>query len=179
MKKIIIVGILMSFIACNQKNNTENANNEKKNIINGSLKKMYFGDNHDMYPLNDTLIFSKEVVELNSQCDSVSKVDVQRIANSNNPTDKPTLREGSSVSSLYEGVTDFQINEIKTVNEKTEVTVTLSNKQYPTQKKWNEKIIFIDQNGLKIDNIYFDRDLVKTTEPNLKKSLTSFIKQID
>lgn len=74
---------------------------------------------------------------------------------------------------------DFQINEIKTVNEKTEVTVTLSNKQYPTQKKWNEKIIFIDQNGLKIDNIYFDKDLVKTTEPNLKKSLTSFIKQID
>jgi len=179
MKKIGILGILMSVIACNQKNNTENANNEKEQIINVSLKKMYYGDSHDMYPLNDTLFFSKEIVELNSQCDSVSKVDAERIANSNSPTDKPILREGSRVSSLYEGVTDFKINEIKTINEKTEVTVTLSNKHYPTQKQWNEKIIFIDQNGLKIDNIYFDKDILNTTEPNLKKSLINFIKQMD
>jgi rhodanese-related sulfurtransferase len=38
------------------------------------------------------------------------------------------------------------LDEIKTVNAKTEVTVTLSNKHYPTQKEWNEKIIFINQN---------------------------------
>jgi signal recognition particle subunit SEC65 len=180
MKKIVILGILMSVIACNQKNNSENTNNEKEKILNSSLQKMYYGDSHDKYPLNDTLIFSKEIVALNRQCDSVSKVDAQRIANSKHQTDKPFLREGSRVSSLYEGVTDFKINEMKTVNEKIEVTVNLSNKHYPTQKTWNEKIIFIDQNGLKIDNIYFDKDIINyQIDPNLKKSLTNFIKQID
>jgi hypothetical protein len=179
MKKIMILGILMSVMACNQKNKTENGNNENKEKIISSLKKMYHEDSHNNYPLNDTKIFSKEIVELNRECESITSADVERIAKSNNPTDKPLLREGSRISSLYEGVTDFKINEMKTVNEKTEVTVTLSNKHYPTQKQWNEKIIFIDQNGLKIDNIYFNKDILKTTEPNLKKSLINFIKQID
>lgn len=171
MKKVVILVILMSVIACNQKNNTENENNEKEKIINSLLNKMYYAYSHEA--LNDTLIFSKEVVELNNQCDSISIVDAKRIANSNNPTDKPILREGSLVSSLYEGVTDFKINEIKTVNGKTEVTVTLSNKHYPTLEQWNEKIILIAQNGLKIDDIYFDEDMT------LKKSLINFIKLND
>jgi signal recognition particle subunit SEC65 len=88
----------------------------------------------------------EEIVELNRQCDSVTNADVERIAKSNSPTDKPLLREGSRISSFHEGVTDFKIKEIKTINEKTEVTVTLSNKHYPTQKQWDEKIIFIEQN---------------------------------
>ena len=176
MNKIIILGVLMSIMACNQK--TENANNANKEKINSSLKKMYYEDSHNKYPLNDTIIFSKEIVELNRQCDSITNVDVERIAKSNHPTDKPVLREGSRISSLYEGVTDFKINEIKNINEKTEVTVTLSNKHYPTQKQWNEKIIFIHQNGLKIENIYFNKDVLNSTEPNLKKSLINFIKQL-
>ncbi len=179
MKKILILGLLMGVIACNQKNNTENANNENKEKIKSSLKKMYYEDSYNKYPLDDTIIFSKEIVELNRKCDSVSEADAERIAKSNHPTDKPVLREGSRVSSLYEGVTDFKINEIKTIDKKTEVTVTLSNKHYPTQKAWNEKIIFIDENGLKIENIYFNKDMLSYTEPNLKKSLINFIKQTD
>lgn len=177
MKKIIILVVLISLVACNQKNKTEN-NIIKEEII-SSLKKMYAQDSHHEYPLNDTIIFSKEIVELNRKCDSITSADVERIAKSNNPTDKPLLREGSRISSLYEGVTDFKINQIKTVNKKTEVTVTLSNKHYPSEKQWNEKIIFIDQNGLKIDNIYFNKDLLSTSEPNLKKSFVNFIKQIN
>ena len=180
MNKIVILGALISVLACNQKNKTENLNNENKEKINSSLKKMYFEDSRNEYLLNDTIIFSKKIVELNRQCDSVTNADVERIAKSNQPTDKPVLREGSRISSLYEGVTDFKINEIKTINEKTEVTVTLSNKHYPTQKQWDEKIIFIDENGLKIENIYFNKDLINyQIDPNLKKSLTNFIKQVD
>lgn len=180
MNKIVILGALISVLACNQKNKTENLNNENKEKINSSLKKMYFEDSRNEYLLNDTIIFSKNIVELNRQCDSVTNADVERIAKSNQPTDKPVLREGSRISSLYEGVTDFKINEIKTINEKTEVTVTLSNKHYPTQKQWDEKIIFIDENGLKIENIYFNKDLINyQIDPNLKKSLTNFIKQVD
>jgi signal recognition particle subunit SEC65 len=180
MNKIVILGALISVLACNQKNKTEILNNENKEKINSSLKKMYFEDSRNEYLLNDTIIFSKKIVELNRQCDSVTNADVERIAKSNQPTDKPVLREGSRISSLYEGVTDFKINEIKTINEKTEVTVTLSNKHYPTQKQWDEKIIFIDENGLKIENIYFNKDLINyQIDPNLKKSLTNFIKQVD
>jgi hypothetical protein len=170
MKKILILGVFISIMACNQRNKTENANNEMKKIINSSLKKMYQEAVHDM---NDTLIFSKEVVKLNRRCDSLTNADAERIAKSNMPTDKPYLREGSRVSSFAEGVTDFKINEIKTINNKTEVTVTLSNKYYPTQKQWNEKIIFIDENSMKIENIYFNEDM----ESNLKKSLINFVKQ--
>ena len=167
----------MCVIACNQKNKTENTNILNKEKINSLLKIMYNADSE--FSLNDTIIFSKEIVELNRLCDSITNADVQRIAKSNNPTDKPLLREGSRVSSLYEGVTDFKINEIKSINEKTEVSVTLSNKNYPTQKPWDEKIIFIDQNGFKIENIYFDKDILKTNEPTLKKTLENFIKQVD
>jgi hypothetical protein len=54
----------------------------------------------------------------------------------------------------------------------------LSNKHYPTQKEWNEKIIFINQNGLKIENIYFNKDIINyQIDPNLKKSLINFIEQ--
>ena len=179
MKKILILGVLMGVIACNQKNKTENSNNENKEKIKSSLKKLYYEDSYNKYPLDDTIIFSKEIVELNRKCDSVTEADAERIAKSNHPTDKPVLREGSRVSSLYEGVTDFKIDEIKTIDKKTVVTVTLSNKHYPTQKAWNEKIIFIDENGLKIENIYFNKDMLSYTEPNLKKSLINFIKQTD
>lgn len=179
MNKIVILSLLMSIMACNQKNKTQNASIENKEKINSSLKKMYYEDNQSKFPLNDTIIFSKEIVELNRQCDSVTNVDVERIAKSNHPTDKPFLREGSRISSLYEGVTDFKINEIKTLNEKTEVAVTLSNKHHPGQKQWDEKIIFIDQNGLKIENIYFSKDVYNSTEPNLKQSLINFIKEFE
>jgi signal recognition particle subunit SEC65 len=180
MNKILILGLLISVLACNQKNKTENPINENEEKINSSLKKMYYEDSHNEYMLNDTSIFSKEIVELNRQCDSITNVDVERIAKSDHPTDKPVLREGSRISSFYEGVTDFKINEIKTINEKTEVTVTLSNKNYPTQKQWNEKIVFIDQNGLKIENIYFSKDIINyQIDPNLKKSLINFITQFD
>jgi signal recognition particle subunit SEC65 len=176
MKKILILCVLMGFMACNQKNKTNNENKEK---IKSTLKKMYYEDRHNKYPLNDTLIFSRKIVELNRLCDSITNVDVERIAKSNHPTDKPVLREGSRISSMYEGVNDFKIKEIKTVNKKIEVTVTLSNKQYPTQKQWDEKIIFIDQNGLKIENIYFNKDILSAIKPNLKKSLMNFINQTD
>lgn len=180
MNKIVILGVLMSLMACNQKNNTENAINANEEKINSSLKKMYYEDSRNEYLLNDTIIFSKEIVELNRQCDSVTNAYVERITKSDHPTDKPVLREGSRISSFYEGVTDFKIKEIKTINEKTEVTVTLSNKHYPTQKQWDEKIIFIDQNGLKIENIYFDKDIINyQIDPNLKKSLINFIEQFD
>jgi hypothetical protein len=177
MNKIVILGALIIVLACDQKNKAENLNNENQEKIYSLLKKMYYEDGRT-YPLTDTIIFSKEIVELNRQCDSVTNADAERIAKSDHPTDKPLLREGSSVSSLYEGVTDFKINEIKTVNAKTEVTVTLSNKHYPTQKEWNEKIIFINQNGLKIENIYFNKDIINyQIDPNLKKSLINFIEQ--
>lgn len=167
----------MCVIACNQKNKIENTKSINKEKIKSLLKIMYNADSE--FSLNDTILFSKEIVELNRRCDSITNADVQRIAKSNHPTDKPLLREGSRVSSLYEGVTDFKINEIKSINEKTEVSVTLSNKNYPTQKPWDEKIIFIDQNGFKIENIYFDKDILKTNEPALKKTLENFIKKFD
>jgi hypothetical protein len=177
MNKIVILGILMSVMACNQNIKTENTKKEQKEIIRSLLKQMYYEDVYMESPLDNTLIFTKEVVALNKQCDSVTDADAERIAKSDFPTDKPYMREGSLISSLYEGVTHFYINDIKTVKEQTIVTVTLSNKHYPSQKQWKEKIIFINQNGLKIDNIYFDNDLLDTTKPNLKKSLMIFIKQ--
>ena len=91
MNKILILGVLISFLACNQKNKTENAINANEEKISVSLKKMYDEDGRNENLLNDTLIFSKEIVELNRQCDSVTNADVERIAKSNSPTDKPLL----------------------------------------------------------------------------------------
>ncbi len=73
MNKIVILGIIMSAIACNRKN---------EETINSSLEKMYYQDSHDAYPLNDTMIFSKEIVELNRQCDAITNEDIERISKS-------------------------------------------------------------------------------------------------
>jgi len=175
MRKLALIGFFVSIIACNQSKSTENSKSEKDNsqeIINTMLNKMYVGDLESKYPLKDTLLFSKEIVELNKKCDSLTILDSERIANSKNPSDKPIQREGSNISSFYEGVTDFKIKEIKENGENIEVLVTLSNKFYKDQKPWNEKIMFITEGGLKIDNIFFDEKV--NIESSLKNNLKRF-----
>jgi hypothetical protein len=48
MNKIVILGVLMSVMACNPKNKTENENKENKEKINSSLKKMYYEENQNL-----------------------------------------------------------------------------------------------------------------------------------
>lgn len=179
MKIIAISVVLMSLVACNQKTKHGHASSLNEEKIDGLLGKMYYEDRHNDFVMHDTAIFSYEIIELNRRCDSVTLADIQRIEKSNHPNEKPLLREGSRVSSFYEGVTDYVIEEIKSVDEKIEITVALSNKNYPAQNHWNEKIIMIEQNGLKIENIYFNKDISNRTEPSLKEYLEGFIHQMD
>ena len=60
MKRIVILGLVMCVIACNQKNKTENTNSINKEKINSLLKIMYNADSE--FSLNDTIIFSKEIL---------------------------------------------------------------------------------------------------------------------
>lgn len=178
MKKLVTIGFLISLIACNQNKSSEKTDSEKENtkeVINAMLSKMYVGDRESKYPLEDTLLFSKEIVALNTKCDSITTLDTKRIANSNSPSDKPLLREGSIISSLYEGVTDYKINKINDKGKQIEVEVTLSNKFYKDQKPWNERIILITEGRLKIDDIYFDQNLAN--ESSLKNKLRTFSQQ--
>jgi hypothetical protein len=178
MKKLLTIGFLISLIACNQNKSAEKTNSEKENAkatINAMLSKMYVGDRESKSPLEDTLLFSKEIVALNTKCDSITQLDTKRIAHSNSPSDKPLLREGSAISSLYEGVTDYKINKINDNGKNIEVLVTLSNKFYKDQKPWKERIVFSTEGGLKIDDIYFDQNLANAS--SLKNYLKSFSQQ--
>jgi hypothetical protein len=185
MRKTTLLIALVILVACNEKTPTlteKQAVELTKNdgVINKLLRKMYENDVKKDDPLSDASIFSKEIVALNEKCNAVTQKDIDRIAKSNYPTDKPLIREGSSATSLYEGATDFVIEKM-IVNEKTmEIFVALSNKSDENHTmKWKDKLLLIDENGWKVDNIYFDKKLSQpdSKNPNLKENLISFSKQ--
>jgi hypothetical protein len=179
MQKMLFIGILICFVSCvNEKagGKLELRKLPSKDGVEVILFNMYAGDREHRNPLANTLLFSKEMVELNRICDSLIKVDIQRIRNSDTPNEKPVLREGSSISSFYEGVTDFEINEIVIKGDDVHVVVTLSNRFYQDQLPWEERIVLIEEDGLKIDDIFFDINLTGD-EPSLKERVRKFLGQ--
>ena len=172
---ILTLGIVIS---CKE-TNTKAFTNDQNLKIETLLQKMYSLDLKGDALLKDSLLFSKEVIALNNKCDSLIKASNEKILNSDQPDSKPIVMEGSKISSLYEGVTDFKILKITNNASKTEVDVLLSNRNYPQQKPWKEKIIFTNNNDFKIDNIFFNKKIYHSdsVDPNLKETLTLFYKQ--
>jgi hypothetical protein len=182
MQTAICISILVFIFSCKETLYNKDPTNEIKTheeSITSILTRMYEHDRTKNDLLNDRSLFSEEIVELNEKCNRVTKNDIDRISKSPYPTDKPRLREGSSVTSLYEGATEFEIKQIMVNDKQTEVTVVVSNKNDNEVFQWEDKVILINEDGLKIDNVYFDKNVYSSSskEPNLKEYLTNFSNQ--
>jgi hypothetical protein len=105
----------------------------------------------------DTGIFSHELIRAIEEANEITRLDRERIQRSEFPTDKPILVEGAVFSSLLDGFTGYHIKEIK-INDST--AVALIDMEYDANPKetWTDEIVFVYENGWKIDNVIFSED---------------------
>lgn len=126
-------------------------------------------------------LFSHELEETLQEAIDASKADIEKVKNSDHPTDKPLLMEGSVFTSLYEGYTSYTIKSID-VKESTQplgaaadVIINFENSQVSPKVTWTDKIHLVNpyHAGWRIDNIMFSKNL--GGENDLKSSLQNFI----
>lgn len=97
------------------------------------------------------------------------EIEVETIKKSEHPTEKPSMLEGSVFSSLIDGYSAYRIEGIKIYESQALALVAFEYASAPLEI-WNDTLIFINQNGWKIDNIKFNpqytasKDLYKKLE---------------
>lgn len=159
MKKItfLLLGILLSaLMGC--------GDTDSKKEIEEKIHELY-ADPQDIYGKEPNQhIFSKDLVgRIKFQQDKTQK-DKERIKNSPFPTDKPAILEGSVFTSLPDGFSKYLVKNISISDNTAEALVEF---EYPSEPKetWTDKIMLVQENGWKIDNILFsekfkgDKDL--------------------
>lgn len=178
MKKLILLSLITLFISCNQKNNDQKIES-KHNVTNDDalirekLKTMYDKVGRSL-DLTDTIIFSKAIVAEMKKCNDLIKADIERLSKLSKEPMKPIGFEGSMVTSLMEGHSSYEIETIEIKNNITEVNVALTNKTFNPIPKWKDKVILVNENGWKIDNVIFDQNEQKDMK-DLKFYLKKFI----
>jgi hypothetical protein len=111
----------------------------------------------------DTTLFSKRLlIKLVSE-QKRFEIEVETIKKSKHPTEKPSMLEGSVFSSLIDGYTAYRIEGIKIYESKAMALVEFEYASTPSEI-WQDTLIFIKQNGWKIDNIKFNPRITATKD---------------
>ncbi|MCS4295614.1 hypothetical protein M2375_003861 [Comamonas sp. BIGb0152] len=126
-------------------------------------------------------LFSADLTRLLQQAVDLSKADIERVAKSEYPTDKPALLEGSMFTSLYEGKTSYTITSMdiaQSVNPlgmQADVRVELENTSVSPTITWTDSIhlVHADDSGWRVANITFFKEIAHT--PDLVSGLQAFI----
>lgn len=119
----------------------------------------------------DKNLMSQELSGLIEKAVKREELEVEKIKNSEFPTDKPLCIEGDVFTSLYEGQDSLNILDIKTEENKATVLIEFTNKQY--KHSWKDEVILINDKGWKIDNVVFKG--VDVNSKSTKDLLQSFI----
>ncbi len=115
----------------------------------------------------DTTLLSKQLSYLVARAKEVEELDLQRVRNSEYPTDKPLLIEGEIFTSVYEGYSSFKLDEMEVENNTAKAVVTFSNEGY--NLNWSDTLMLINENGWKLDDVRYNKD-----GGSLKKTLKEF-----
>ncbi|MEF9966418.1 MAG: hypothetical protein RR749_09035 [Comamonas sp.] len=126
-------------------------------------------------------LFSPALEKTLQQAVDASIADIEKIAKSDHPTDKPALLEGSIFTSLYEGFTSYKITSIdispdtSASNLQADVLVTLENTRVSPSIHWTDSVHLrsISNNGWRIENIKFSEK--EGNNQDLQTSLQRFI----
>ena len=116
----------------------------------------------------DTTLLSKQLSGLIASAKKVEVLDLQRVRNSEYPTDKPLLIEGEIFTSVYEGFTSLNVNEVQVDNCTARAVVVFINKGY--KLNWCDTLLLTNENGWKLNDVRY-----KNNSGSLQKTLTEFV----
>ena len=114
-------------------------------------------------------LFSSDLEKILNEANTVSRADAERIKNSDYPTDKPMMLEGSTFTGVYEGFTKYKLKTITVTGNKAEAIVAFEYDHADPKAIWNATVSLINEKGWKVDNIIFSQKTV------LKNQLNDFI----
>jgi len=161
-KYIFAPTVLLLVFLSSCKNN--NAKKDITNTINAVYKKPNVYDQLGA----DKVLLSKQLSQLVARAKEVEELDLQRVRNSEYPTDKPLLIEGEIFTSVYEGYTKFEANEVAVNDNNAKAVVEFKNDGY--NLSWKDTMLLVNENGWKLDDVRYSKD-----GGSLHKTLKEFI----
>jgi hypothetical protein len=127
---------------------------KKEFEIKEKIKKLY-DKQENFYQIQlDSNLFSEDLIKQMKSIRLLTDQDIQRIKNSDNPTDKPVQMEGSVFTSLSDGYSKYTIKEIKISEKKATVFVEFEYASTP-KEIWTDKVLLDYSDTWKISNIQF------------------------
>ena len=134
-------------------------NHHKKDAIEiKQLVNSIYSEQKNLYEMNiDSSEFSRDLESKMNETIHRTMLDEMRIKNSESPTDKPYMIEGSVLSSLYDGYSKYEIKEIRIFNHSAKVVVEFENKSSTPILNWKDTLVLINEGGWKLDNVIYNK----------------------
>ncbi len=136
--------------------------------IKNKLVRFYTQEESFYYLKPDSNVLSDNLISRIYAAQEATRQDEERIRNSDSPTDKPLMLEGSVFSGLYDGYSQYNIGKITLTPTKAAVLVHFELAGEP-KEVWTDTVQFIRENGWKIDNVQFSNKV--STATDLKEKL--------
>jgi len=171
-KQLVYLLILCNLIfSCNTINTKKNLK-EDNQVIN-LINEVY----NTPYPYRNTKlkneVFTDSLLTLILEARLVEKKSSERIPENQRRNIKPGfLIESEIFASLYEGYTSYSITNILHDNNKYLIDIKFKYEALDIKEEWTDKLIIINENGLKLANVVYNKD--KTGVKDLKTFLSSF-----
>ena len=116
---------------------------------------MLYAKQENFYQIQlDSTLFSEDLIKQMKSIRLLTEKDIQRIKNSDSPTDKPMQMEGSTFTSLPDGYSKYSIKEIKISGKKATVFVEFEYTSTP-KEIWTDTLFLEYTTTWKITNIHF------------------------
>jgi hypothetical protein len=117
--------------------------------------KMLYDKQESFYQIQlDSNLFSEDLIKQMKSIRLLTDQDIQRIKNSDSPTDKPVQMEGSIFTSLSDGYSKYTLKEIKVSGRKATVFVEFEYASTP-KEIWTDKVFLDYSDTWRISNIQF------------------------
>jgi predicted lipoprotein len=127
--------------------------NENHKSVENVVEAFYQNSTGKVFEEISTESFSKDLISHVVAAKNITKNDIERIKNSDSPTDKPLMIEGPVFTGGAEGHRTFKIIQIDIKNNTASVQVEFSNEAYKIV--WKDTVLLVKESGWKIDNVIF------------------------
>lgn len=142
-------------------------NNNAEKEISSTINAVYKKPNVYSQLGADTTLLSKQLSHLIARAKEVEELDLERVRNSEYPTDKPLLIEGEIFTSIYEGYSSFKLDKMEVDNNTAKAVVIFLNEGY--KLNWSDTLLLTNENGWKLDDVRYNKD-----GGSLQKTLKEF-----
>lgn len=156
--------LMVLLVACQNNNDAKKEIESQVNALYSQQESIYnFSSEKDL--------FSKALTQKIENLKKLTKDDTERIKNSDSPSDKPMMLEGNAFTSLSDGFQKYTIKDVKITDKTAEATVEFEYNHSNPKVTWTDKVVLVNENGWKIDEVEFDTKQSK--DKNLSSRLAS------